>query len=122
MSDEILPGGKPGDTIRASQLPDRRPDRTWGGQGVGAECTICGAPVTRDELEFEIEFNRDDDPAGVDKHHVHVHCYRAWEIERQGLDLARAAAATPSGGALPEMAISRKLNGHGGPTQKRDRG
>jgi hypothetical protein len=54
----------------------------WGGPGVGADCTICNAPVKRDELEFEIEFARDGDDLGASMYHVHIRCFAAWEFER----------------------------------------
>ena len=62
--------------IQSGKLPSRVPDRTWGGPGVGAACPICGLPVSRQEMEFEMEFARD-------KFHVHLKCYAAWEFERQ---------------------------------------
>jgi hypothetical protein len=64
------------------RLPKRRPDRTWGGPGTGAPCAVCGHSVTRGELEYEIEFARDGDDPGLDKFHVHISCFRAWESER----------------------------------------
>jgi hypothetical protein len=60
------------------KLPKRRPDRTWGGPGTGAPCAVCGHSVTRDELEYEIEFARDGDDPGLDKFHVHIKCFQAW--------------------------------------------
>ena len=69
--------------IRDGKLPSRRPDRTWGGPGVGALCTVCGIPVTRQQMEFQIEFARTD-PPGLDKYHVHTRCFAAWELERSG--------------------------------------
>jgi hypothetical protein len=69
--------------IKSGKLPSRAPDRTWGGPGgVGAQCTVCGRPVTKDELEFEIQFARDGDNPGLDKFHVHIRCFAAWEFER----------------------------------------
>jgi hypothetical protein len=69
--------------IRTGKLPNRRPDRTWGGPGVGAPCTICREPVTKDQLEFEIQFAIDGDAEpGLDKFHIHVRCFAAWEFER----------------------------------------
>jgi hypothetical protein len=70
------------EVIRTGKLPNRRPDRTWGGPGVGASCTICGEPVTTEQLEFEIQFAVDGDEPGLDKFHVHVRCFAAWELER----------------------------------------
>ncbi len=68
--------------IQGGKLPARSPDRTWGGPGVGAECSVCGQPVTKAELEFEIQFARDGDNPGLDKFHVHIRCFAAWEFER----------------------------------------
>jgi hypothetical protein len=69
--------------VQSGNLPRRRPDRTRGGPGVGAECAVCGLPVAQDELEFEIQFARDGDNPGLDKFHVHVRCFSAWEFERR---------------------------------------
>ena len=67
--------------IQNGKLPSRTPDRTWGGPGVGAECSVCGRPVTKGELEFEIQFEQDGG-GGLDKYHVHIRCFAAWEFER----------------------------------------
>jgi len=53
-----------------------------GGPGVGARCTVCGEAVTKDQMEFEVQFARDGDNPGLDKFHVHVRCFAAWEFER----------------------------------------
>jgi hypothetical protein len=71
---EVLQGGK---------LPNRSPDRTWGVAGVGAACAVCDVPVTPAQMEFEIEFARDGDNPGLDKFHVHIRCFAAWEFERR---------------------------------------
>jgi hypothetical protein len=69
--------------LRDGKLPNRRPDRTWGGPGVGARCSVCDLPVTPDQLEFEIQFARDGDNPGLDKYHVHIQCFAAFEFERR---------------------------------------
>jgi hypothetical protein len=84
MPDEPLLREKARAVVQSGKLPSRRPDRTWGGPGVGAECTVCGMPVTTDELEFEIQFARDGSNPGLDKFHLHVRCFAAWEFERNG--------------------------------------
>jgi hypothetical protein len=71
------------EVLQAGKLPTRKPDRTWGGSGVGDPCAVCDLPVERDQLEFEIEFARDGDDLGLDKYHVHVRCFAAWELERR---------------------------------------
>ena len=68
--------------IESGKLPNRNPDRTWGGPGVGATCTICDLPVKRAEMEFEIQFARDGDNPGLDEFHVHLDCFAAWQLER----------------------------------------
>ena len=79
MSDEHTLREKARAVIRDGKLPNRAPDRTWGGPGVGAPCAVCELPVTKDEKEFEIQFARD----GLDKFHVHIRCFAAWEFERR---------------------------------------
>ena len=69
--------------IQKGKLPSRRPDRTCGGPGVGAPCAVCDVPVRPTEMEFEIQFARDGDNPGLDKYHVHIRCFAAWEFERQ---------------------------------------
>lgn len=81
MPDEANLRAKAREVIRDGKLPARRPDRTWGGPGVGAPCTICGERVTKDQLEFEIQFTVDGG-GGLDKFHVHIRCFAAWEFER----------------------------------------
>ena len=71
------------EVLRTGKLPNRRPDRTWGGPGVGAPCAVCDLPVTSLQLEFEIQFARNGDNPGLDKYHVHVRCFAAWEFERR---------------------------------------
>ena len=82
MPDEPILRAKAREVIRTGKLPNRRPDRTWGGPGVGASCTICGEPVTKDQLEFEIQFSRDGNNPGLDKFALHIRCFAAWELER----------------------------------------
>lgn len=54
---------------------------TWP-RSIGAACTICDLPVTKQEMEFEMEFAPDGDNPGLDKYHVHIRCFAAWEFER----------------------------------------
>lgn len=79
------------EAIRKGKLPSRRPDRMWGGPGVGNDCAICGVPVKPCEVEFEIEFARNGDDTGPHSYSVHIRCYAAWELERENLALTRGA-------------------------------
>jgi hypothetical protein len=74
------------EVIQGRKLPNRPPDRMWGGPSAGADCAICGAPVKRAELEFEIEFAPDADDPGLTTYHVHIPCFAAWQLERDKLD------------------------------------
>jgi hypothetical protein len=51
MPDEKILRDKARAAVRDGKLPSRRPDRTWGGPGVGATCSVCDLPVERDEME-----------------------------------------------------------------------
>jgi hypothetical protein len=83
MPDEPMLRQKAREAVRTGKLPARHPDRTWGGPGVGAPCTICELPVTKDQMELEIQFAHDGAVPGLDKFHVHVRCFAAWEFERK---------------------------------------
>jgi len=83
MSDEKTIREKARAALLNGKLPNRAPDRTWGGPGVGARCAVCDLPVTKDENELEIQFARDGSDPGLDKFHVHLRCFAAWEFERR---------------------------------------
>ena len=70
------------EVLQSRKLPNRKPDRTWGGPGVGAPCSVCDQPVTKDEKELEIEFDRHGNNPGLDKYNVHIRCFAAWEFGR----------------------------------------
>jgi hypothetical protein len=46
---------------------------------------VCELPVKKDEMELEIEFAHDsgNPDTGLDKYHVHIRCFAAWEFERK---------------------------------------
>jgi hypothetical protein len=71
------------EVLQPGKLPNRRPDRTWGGPGVGAACAVCDLPVTKDEIESHIGFSHDGSNPGLDTFHVHFRCFAAWEFERR---------------------------------------
>lgn len=82
MPDEARLREQAQQAIRRGQIPSRAHDRMWGGPGVGAKCAVCGIPVTKAELEIQIEFARNDSEPDLDKYHLHVRCFAAWEFER----------------------------------------
>jgi hypothetical protein len=65
--------------IRAGMLPRQLQVSTWGGPGSGASCAVCGNPVPRNGLGFELEF-RDTD-GRLEFRLVHIPCFAAWDLE-----------------------------------------
>lgn len=84
MPDEAVLREKARAAVHQGKLPSRGPDRVWGGPGIGVPCAVCGVPVTKDEMEFEIQFARDGGSPDLDKFHLHRRCFAAWEFERRG--------------------------------------
>jgi hypothetical protein len=82
MPDEAILRQQAREAVQQGKLPARRPDRVWGGPGVGEICSVCDKRITKNDIEYEIEFGRADED-GVDKYHVHIRCNAAWEFERQ---------------------------------------
>ena len=78
----FLPREKARLAVERGNLPGRPPDRTWGGLGAGAPCAVCELPVTKDEMEIEVEFPHDGSEPGLEKYHLHVLCFAAWEFGR----------------------------------------
>ncbi len=81
MPDEAIAREQARAAIQAGKIPIRRPERTWGGKGVDMPCVVCDLPITREELELEIEFDRVG-VRGFDMFHIHLRCFSAWELER----------------------------------------
>jgi hypothetical protein len=63
------------EAVRSGRLPSRAPDRTFGGEGSGETCALCGEPVRRDQLGFEVHL-------GSNRYDLHAKCLDAWERER----------------------------------------
>jgi hypothetical protein len=82
MNDDSVLHEQARNLILAAILPNRPPDRMWGGAGSGAPCMVCRLPVKHEQTGLEIEYALHDG-AGTSNHHVHVRCYSALETERQ---------------------------------------
>jgi hypothetical protein len=106
MTDESTLEKNAREAIQARALPNPPPTSMWGGPGCGASCAVCGEPLKRDEIEYELVFADNPDGGGLRTYHVHVKCFTAWERERQNLkaaghaappgDQTRLATCTPS--------------------------
>jgi hypothetical protein len=75
MLEQSVPHEKAAAAILSGKLSARRPDSTWGGPATGAPCAGCDLPVTKSELEHELETQG---TGGVEKAsltlHVHMRC------------------------------------------------
>lgn len=87
--------------MTAGKLPDRPPERMWGGPGSGAPCALCGKTVGTEEVEIELQFTSQGG-AGTANYHVHARCFTAWELERRNGDSrGRLLRQEGSGGIIP---------------------
>jgi hypothetical protein len=82
-----LPGEKPstehlaavrqrvGVALGQGALPRVRAAMVWSGPGMGFSCAACGATISANQLEFELEFEE----LGVAKtYRFHRHCHDIW--------------------------------------------
>jgi len=87
MPEEAALREKAREIVEQRKLPNRPPDRMWGGKGLGdSRCVVCNLTVSRDEVELEIEFDQVGSTPRVVNHHVHVRCFSAWELVRTKVD------------------------------------
>ena len=56
--------------IQDGKLPNRPPERMWGGPGVDVNCIICDKSVTPEEYEFKLEFAQREGEPGAGNHHA----------------------------------------------------
>src|SRR5438309_4809187 len=82
VPEEFILREKAREAIRSGKLPTRKPDRTFGGPGMGKSCAVCGDTIPPEQMEVEIEFNLDGALAGRGSYHLHPWCLAAWEFER----------------------------------------
>jgi hypothetical protein len=59
-------------------LPYQEPMRTWAGHGTGALCSLCGLPISEQDIEYEVELAPEAGSGGLQ---FHVQCYRVWETQ-----------------------------------------
>jgi hypothetical protein len=68
--------------LKTGALPLTEPARTWGGQGRDRICAACKLPITREQMEYEVEFEAPT-RAALKVEHMHLPCFAAWELERE---------------------------------------
>jgi hypothetical protein len=65
--------------LHTGALPREPAQRTFAGYGDGTACLLCSSPIGPGEVEYELEFGREDKRI-VD---LHLACHAIWEYERQ---------------------------------------
>ena len=84
MPDEPLLREQARTAVQNGKIPARSADRMWGGPGLGNDCAVCQRPITKDEMEFELEFaTPTGDSPNLALFHLHVRCFAAYEFERK---------------------------------------
>jgi hypothetical protein len=93
--------------VLAGRLPDRAPERVWGGKGCGAACAVCGVRLTLEEAELELEFAPLGE-RGTQAYNLHPRCFAIWDSVRRELESERSASTVAG---LPGIAAERTLPG-----------
>jgi hypothetical protein len=63
--------------VAAGRLPCEPQQYLWAGAGDGQPCSLCDRPILTDQIEYELQFNKD--PQVI--HRFHRICHQAWELE-----------------------------------------
>ena len=101
MDDESVLRAWAREAMKAGNLPDRRPERMWGGPGSGESCAVCGKAVDKEDVELELQFTSGEG-AGAANCHVHGRCFAAWELERRnGSANGQPLSQSGNGGIMP---------------------
>jgi hypothetical protein len=86
MSNEIAVIAQGRHALSGDEIPRRDADRTWGGLRADMPCTICAKRVTVSQMEYALQFRQDGATPGLDRYHLHLRCFAAWQMERTKLE------------------------------------
>jgi hypothetical protein len=86
MSNEVEVRAQARHALISDKIPRCDPDRTWGGPGADMPCTIRAKRVTVSQMEYELQFRHDGATPDLDRYHLHLRCFSAWEMERTKLE------------------------------------
>jgi hypothetical protein len=78
--------------MQAGILPTAIPHITWGGNGSGEPCSLCGKYIHPSDVEYELEIS---DSAHQTSYRLHFMCHAAWQFEsarQMDLDESRGCA------------------------------
>lgn len=76
MIDEQSLRDRARDAIRTGALPERGPERTYGGPGTGVTCAVCAVRISAADIEVEVELAAEDR-----RFFMHPRCFAAWDAE-----------------------------------------
>lgn len=76
LEEELRPIAR--ECIAKGRLPCDTPSKMWGGRGGGEPCALCGKPIERDEVEYEVEVPVDET---VRTFRFHIVCQSVWQLE-----------------------------------------
>jgi hypothetical protein len=62
--------------IYAGQLPHARNYEIFGRKGDALRCACCDDPITRQQIEYDVEFSSD--MGAMTTLPMHTFCYRTW--------------------------------------------
>ena len=62
--------------IASGRLPCDPALQMWGGYGTDQLCSLCGAPIQRDEIEYEVQVK-----GGRRELRFHMLCQSVWQLE-----------------------------------------
>lgn len=88
--------------LHAGNLPRVPPVRTWGGNGSGDLCPVCGHAIEPEEKELEFEFAAAGTENAVRNLHLHIPCFAAFEFATESAAReARTAASSVDARRVP---------------------
>ena len=115
--------GKALAAVHIGKLPDRPPDRVWGGHGNGtATCQLCGKPLNTEEITYELEYDEEPGDARPTCYSVHLQCFSAWDARRAqpngGCTNQHQANGNSNRACLPDAGHPGTMPGNEGDTHR----
>jgi hypothetical protein len=84
-------------TVQAGELPNRLPDRLFGGMPTGDRCAFC-KESTHGEMEVELVFNANGHP-GQTTYYAHPRCFSLFVAEIEVLSARTLSQANEAANA-----------------------
>ena len=81
--------------LHAQVLPRAQPARTWGGNGSGEPCGVCGRSIDPDQKGLELEFVASSGGGGASALHMHIPCFAAWKSAKESAENGLSPADRP---------------------------